>query len=65
MTLRNDCNHRIGRGKPYGMGAVKLNVEKLNLRNYSFDDGKLSITETEVDPKNYKMKKQWEKIKGI
>jgi hypothetical protein len=47
------------------MGAVKLNVEKLNLRNYSFDDGKLSITETEVDPKNYKMKKQWEKIKGI
>ena len=41
LTLGNDCNHRIGRGKPYGMGAVKLNVEKLNLRNYSFDDGKL------------------------
>jgi CRISPR-associated protein len=63
LTLGNDCNHRIGRGKPYGMGAVKLNVEKLNLRIYSFDDGKLSITETEADPKNYKMKKQWEENK--
>ena len=63
LTLGNDCNHRIGRGKPYGMGAVKLNVEKLNLRNYSFDDGKLSITETEADPKSYKMEKQCEKNK--
>jgi CRISPR-associated protein len=63
LTLGNDCNHRIGRGKPYGMGAVKLNVEKLNLRIYSFDDGKLSITETEADHKNYKMKKQWEENK--
>ena len=63
LTLGNDCNHRIGRGKPYGMGAVKLNVEKLNLRNYSFDDGKLSITETEADPKSYKMKELWEENK--
>ena len=63
LTLGNDCNHRIGRGKPYGMGAVKLNVEKLNLRTYSFEDGKLSITETEVDPKSYKMEKQWEENK--
>ncbi|EJZ68970.1 TIGR03986 family type III CRISPR-associated RAMP protein [Lachnoanaerobaculum sp. OBRC5-5] len=63
LTLGNDCNHRIGRGKPYGMGAVKVNVEKLNLRNYSFDEGKLSITENEADPENYKMKNLWEENK--
>lgn len=63
LTLGNDCNHRIGRGKPYGMGAVKLNVEKLNLRTYSFDGGELSITENEVDPKSYKMKELWEENK--
>ena len=49
LTLGNDCNHRIGRGKPYGMGAVKVNIEKLNLRTYSFENGKLSITENEAD----------------
>lgn len=63
LTLGNDCNHRIGRGKPYGMGAVKVNVEKLNLRTYSFDGGKLSITENEADPKSYKMKELWEENK--
>ena len=60
LTLGNDCNHRIGRGKPYGMGAVKVNIEKLNLRTYSFEDGKLSITENEADPQTYKMKDLWE-----
>lgn len=63
LTLGNDCNHRIGRGKPYGMGAVKVNIEKLNLRTYSFEDGKLSITENEADPKIYKMKDLWEENK--
>ena len=60
LTLGNDCNHRIGRGKPYGMGVVKVNIEKLNLRTYSFEDGKLSITENEADPKIYKIKDLWE-----
>ena len=63
LTLGNDCNHRIGRGKPYGMGAVKVNIEKLNLRTYSFEDGKLSITENEADPKIYKIKDLWEENK--
>lgn len=63
LTLGNDCNHRIGRGKPYGMGAVKVNIEKLNLRTYSFEDGKLSITENEADPQTYKMKYLWEENK--
>lgn len=63
LTLGNDCNHRIGRGKPYGMGAVKVNIEKLNLRTYSFEDGKLSITENAADPKIYKMKDLWEENK--
>ena len=63
LTLGNECNHRIGRGKPYGMGAVKVNIEKLNLRTYSFENGKLSITENEADSQIYKMKDLWEENK--
>ena len=65
LTLGNDCNHRIGRGKPYGMGAVKVNIEKLNLRTYSFEDGKLSITENEADHQIYKIKDLWKKNKSF
>ena len=32
--------HRIGKGKPFGMGAVKIYIKQIELNNYVFNDGK-------------------------
>ena len=53
LSLGKDCNHRIGRGKPYGMGAVKVEIEKLKIREYGLKNGEISITEKESDPGIY------------
>ena len=55
LTLGTECNHRIGRGKPYGMGAIKVNIEKLTIRKFSFEEGKICIKEDCEDPKDYKI----------
>lgn len=34
----SDCFHRIGRGKPFGMGKVKIIVEGLDEITYSLDE---------------------------
>ena len=33
--------HRIGKGKPFGMGAVKIDIKQIELNNYVFNDGKI------------------------
>ena len=55
LTLGKECNHRIGRGKPYGMGAIKVNIEKLTIRKFVFEEGKICIKEDCEDPKDYKL----------
>ena len=33
--------HRIGKGKPFGMGAVKIDIKQIELNNYVINDGKI------------------------
>jgi hypothetical protein len=55
LSLGEGCNHRIGRGKPYGMGAVKVDINKVILREYNLSEGKCSISERQVDAKEYSL----------
>lgn len=41
IELEEDCFHRIGRGKPYGMGAVRLKVNGITKVEYSINDNKV------------------------
>lgn len=38
--------HRIGRGKPYGMGAIKLKITDLKLVEYEIKGDKVSVNNT-------------------
>ena len=33
--------HRLGKGKPFGMGAVKIDIKQIELNNYVINDGKI------------------------
>lgn len=33
--------HRIGKGKPFGMGAVKIDIKQIELNNYVINNGKI------------------------
>lgn len=37
LKLNNKGIHKIGKGKPIGMGDVKVSVESVNYRKYSYD----------------------------
>lgn len=63
LTLGTESNHRIGRGKPYGMGAIKVNIEKLTIRSFIFEEGKICIKEECADPKGYSLSSMEEKNK--
>ncbi|GHU34196.1 hypothetical protein FACS1894105_00540 [Clostridia bacterium] len=41
ITL-NGNNHRIGKGKPVGMGVVKVTADKIQRKSYSYESGNLS-----------------------
>jgi CRISPR-associated protein (TIGR03986 family) len=37
LTLKGQGRHRIGRGKPIGMGSVSINVDSVRYREYGYD----------------------------
>lgn len=40
LELEPDMRHHFGYGKPYGLGSVKITVDKLKLMKHSEDEGK-------------------------
>jgi hypothetical protein len=40
LELEPDMRHHFGYGKPYGLGSVKITVDKLKLMKHSKDEGK-------------------------
>lgn len=64
--------HRIGKGKPFGMGAVKIDIKQIELNNYVINDGKIERKQetkksSEIDWDTYKLSnpKYGEAIKFI
>lgn len=52
--------HRIGKGKPFGMGAVKIDIKQIELNNYVINDGKIERKQetkesSEIDWDTYKL----------
>lgn len=58
--------HRIGRGKPYGMGAVEIQVDKLSFHTYELLDGEIKRSSDEKEKEDlaeYNLGKYGEKYK--
>lgn len=52
--------HRIGKGKPFGMGAVKIDIKQIELNNYVFNNGKIERKKetkdrSEIDWEGFKL----------
>ncbi len=43
LTLNNEekCMHKIGHGKPIGMGDIKITIDNIKYRQYVIEDGKI------------------------
>ena len=39
------CAHKIGRGKPYGLGSVRIHINNLKIRELDADTGRVELTE--------------------
>lgn len=53
LDLKTGAFQRLGRGKPYGMGAVNIEVDKLYRINYSLDEGGIKRIKEEVNKEDY------------
>ena len=59
-TSNENTYHRIGKGKPFGMGAVKIDIKQIELNNYVINDGKIERKQetkksSEIDWNTYKL----------
>lgn len=55
LEERKDAFHRIGKGKPYGMGAVKVSVKNLIFHEYHFKDGRVEAEEVPGNLSEYRL----------
>ena len=55
LNLEKDSLHRIGRGKPYGMGGINIKVEKIILHKYVKADNKITVCNEEVPASKYSL----------
>lgn len=39
------CAHKIGRGKPYGLGSVRIHINNLKIRELDANTGRVELTE--------------------
>jgi CRISPR-associated protein (TIGR03986 family) len=44
LNDEKECMHKIGKGKPIGMGSIKVTVDKIYYAIYSFDEKENKIT---------------------
>lgn len=49
LQLSRDANHKIGHGKPLGLGKVKININQAILKNYEKIDHLIKVNYTSVD----------------
>lgn len=63
LDLEENAMHRIGRGKPYGMGAVKIKVNKVKKIKYKIENNNVIREEEEIGKENFKLSEVDEKIK--
>lgn len=49
LQLEGEALHRIGRGKPLGMGAVKLEVDSVEKLEYGLEDGQIVRKTSEIE----------------
>ena len=53
LQLEGEALHRIGRGKPLGMGAVKIEVESVKQLTYRLEGGKIVKETVEIEKENF------------
>lgn len=63
LDLEENAMHRIGRGKPYGMGAVKINVDKVKKVDYKIENNNVIREEETIDKENFKLSEVDKKTK--
>jgi len=44
LRLNNEGIHKIGKGKPIGMGDIKVTVDNIKYRNYEIKDNKITVS---------------------
>lgn len=54
LNLQEDALNRIGKGKPYGMGAVKTEVKGVNITEYGLEDGEIKTYTKTVSQDEFK-----------
>jgi len=78
IELPENCCHKLGMGKPYGLGTVKLSIEKLHIDdrqerynklikddgNWNLPDKKISAEKLKKDFSDYMLEKLGEKSKS-
>ena len=54
INLQEEALNRIGKGKPYGMGAVKTEVQGVNITEYRLEDGEIKSCLKTVNQDEFK-----------
>lgn len=54
VNLSDEAIHRIGKGKPLGMGAVKTSVTRVNILEYKLEEGEIKTCTKTVSQDEFK-----------
>ena len=54
LNLQEEALNRIGKGKPYGMGAVKTEVQGVNITEYRLEEGEIKSCLKTVNQDEFK-----------
>lgn len=60
---KEDAFHRIGKGKPFGMGAVKIRVNKIETLDYAMENGKIKMIKEQLNPTLFTLDKEDEQYR--
>lgn len=63
LNLEEESFHRIGRGKPYGMGAVKIKVDEAKALKYRLKEGTINRVEEDIKLKDYNLDNSYDNAK--
>lgn len=63
LNLEEESFHRIGRGKPYGMGAVKIKVDEAKAVKYLLGKDAINREEHDIKLEDYKLEGSYDNAK--
>lgn len=63
LNLEEESFHRIGRGKPYGMGAVKIKVDEAKAVKYRLEEATINRVEEDIKLEDYKPNSSYDNAK--